>query len=393
MQNIGIIAEFNPFHLGHEHLIKKAKEQNCGVVCVMSGNFVQRGDTAVIPKSFRAAAAVKCGADLVIELPTPFAMSTAQSFSESAVGLLEDLGVIDSLLFGSESADIEKISAVCELLETAEFEEKIKEKIKSGKTYASIRQEAIEELRPDLKGILENANDILATEYITALKRLNSKIKPQCIKRLGASHTQRADGVTASAGEIREKLLLGDYGFAGKYMPEQSFKILKNAPISDIGRLETAILVSLREKRLCGALGNLPDISEGLDNRFLRAVEISGSLTELYDNIKTKRYTLARIRRLVLNGFLGIDSSFEKQGVPYIRILAMSRRGEKIIGEISKKTKLPIIAAASDFEKLEGFAKKVFENEKKCTDIYALSLDKADKCGMEYYTKVFKGEI
>lgn len=392
MQNVGIIAEFNPFHLGHEYLIKQAKKDSNNVICVMSGNFVQRGDTAIISKFARAKAAIECGADLVIEMPTPFAMTTAQNFAFSAVKLLADLKVIDSIVFGSECGEIEKLECICNLFSSEEFENKLKPKLNSSKTFAKLRQEALEELSPDSCGILENANDILAIEYLTALKKIKSDIKPVCIKRLGAKHNEKADGITASAGQIREQILGGDYAFAQKYMPEKSFETLKENPISDINRLENAILCSLRQKRLEGGLGDLPDVTDDLKNRFCKAIQVSSSLNELFENIKTKKYTLSRIRRMVLNTFLGIDKTFYGEEIPYIRVLGLSKKGAQILSDISKKSDLPIIAAASDTENLSDFGKKVFLSEQICTDFYSLSLSTPQKCGNEFYNKVFKGE-
>lgn len=390
MQNIGIIAEFNPFHTGHKHILDYAKSGENGVICVLSGNFVQRGDTAIIPKFDRARAALRCGADLVIELPVPYAMSTAQNFAFGAVSLLNGLGVTNRICFGSECADIDSLTKIADLLESDEFNKKLSSALSSGETYAKIRSDILSEYNQKFADIINKPNNTLGIEYITAAKKINSKIKFECIKRIGAAHDSADISDTVSASLIREHILKGDWGFAEKYMPKPAFDILKDAPISDIKRMETAILTVLRTKT-AEEFKNLPDISEGIENRLFTAVQSAVTLDDLYEKIKTKRYTLARVRRLVLSAFLGIDNSFFLTPPPYIRVLGFSEKGEEILRKAKQKSTVPLITNTAEINRLDKFGQKLWQTECRATDIYALSLNQPQECGKEYYHKIIKG--
>ncbi len=391
MQNTGIIAEFNPFHSGHKHIIDCAKMGGNAVICVMSGNFVQRGDTAITDKFTRAEMAVKCGADLVVELPTPWAMSTAQNFATGAVGILSSLGITDRIVFGSECGDITLLQKTADVLSAAEFSKKVTERLKNyGETYAAARSKVLAADYPFLKEVIDSPNDTLGTEYILAARHLGYTGEFSCVKRIGAEHDSKNAELTASASLIREKVKSGDLELAQKYMPTAAFELLQNSPKSDIKLLENAILCKLR-MIFCGdELPVLPDISEGIENRLKNAVMSATTLEELYSLTKTKRYTLARIRRLVLSAFLDIDDTFFGKTPPYIRVLAFNKTGEKLLREASKKTAVPIITKVSQIDLSNEFVKKVWETENKVTDAYSLSLTPPQKCGSEYYKKIIK---
>lgn len=391
MQNIGIIAEFNPFHLGHKYIIDCAKRSGNAVICVMSGNFVQRGDTAITDKFTRAEMAVKCGSDLVVELPTPWAMSTAQNFATGAVAILSSLGITDKIVFGSECGDISLLEKTADVLSEAEFNQKVTERLKKyGETYAAARNKVLSADYPLLSEIIGSPNDTLGTEYILAARHLGYKGEFDCIKRIGAAHDSKNEELTASASLIREKIKSCDKEFAKKYMPTEAFNLLQGSPKSDIKLLENAILCKLRMLFLGGKIPCLPDISEGIENRLKNAVMSATTLEELYSLIKTKRYTLARIRRLVLSAFLDIDDSFFGKVPPYIRALAFNKTGEKLLREASKKAAVPIITKVSQINLSDEFTKKVWETENKVTDAYSLSLTPPQKCGSEYHKKIIK---
>ena len=392
MQNIGIIAEFNPFHTGHQHIVDYAKQGGNGVICVLSGNFVQRGDTAVIPKFERAAAALAAGVDLVIELPTPYAMSTAQNFAFGAVSILENLGVTDKICFGSECGNIDVLTEIANILESDGFNKKISASLAGGNTFAKIRSDILREYNTEFADILDKPNNTLGIEYITAAKRINSSIAFECIKRIGAKHDSDDIDSTVSASLIRRHITEGDYKFAQKYMPVKAYDILKTAPVSDIKRLETAILTVLRTKTADG-FKDLPDISEGIENRLFTAVQSAVTLDNLYEKVKTKRYTLARVRRLVLSAFLGIDNSFFFTPPPYIRVLGFTEKGEEILRSAKKRSTVPIVTSSSDIKGLGEFAQKLWQTECLATDIYSLSLNQPQECGKEYYHKIIKGEF
>lgn len=384
----GIIAEFNPLHSGHKFLIEKAKE-NGEVICVISGNFVQRGDTAIAEKSVRTKAALLSGADLVLELPVLWSMSTAQNFALGGVSALVNSGC-DCIMFGSECGDIEKLKATAEILLSTEFSEKIKLHLEKGITFAKARELAAEELGAE-KGILSGANNNLAIEYILAAKKLGANISFKTVERQGAMHDSHDLADYVSASLLREKMLSGDIELAKKYMEKDVADLFFGSQFSSISRLERAILTVLRTKSI-EDLKKLPDLSEGVENKLLSGINTAGALEELYSLIKVKRYTLARIRRLVLSAFLGFDNSFFLKPLPYLRVLGFNKSGEKLLRTRLQSSSVPVITKTADFDNLDTESKKVFETEIKATDLYALSLEKPFQKGLEYTRKIIKTE-
>ena len=385
----GIIAEFNPLHKGHEHLINAARDGENTVVCVISGNFVQRGDIAVIPKQKRAEAALRCGVDLVAELPVPWAMSTAQNFALGGVSQLMALGV-DNIVFGSECGDIDLLTRAAKILEHPDFSDILSEELSTGITFAAARENAARKLGLD-SDILSSPNDTLGIEYISAAKSLGYKGKFTCVKRIGASHdSQQINPNAVSASLIREKLKNGDLGFAERFMPSHLHGFLREEFLADINRLDRAILTTLRMKSQ-DELKSLPDLSEGLENKLYFSVRIATSFNELCDMIKTKRYSHARIRRLVLSAFLGLDNSFFKSRPPYVRVLGFSEKGCAQLSAISE-TDIPIITRAAEIKKLDDNVQRLFDIECRATDIYSLALSTPQECGAEYKTKLLKAE-
>lgn len=384
----GIISEFNPLHSGHKFLIEKAKE-NGEVICVISGNFVQRGDTAIAEKSVRTKAALLSGADLVLELPVLWSMSTAQNFALGGVSALVNSGC-DCIMFGSECGDIEKLKATAEILLSTEFSEKIKLHLEKGITFAKARELAAEELGAE-KGILSGANNNLAIEYILAAKKLGANISFKTVERQGAMHDSHDLADYVSASLLREKMLSGDIELAKKYMEKDVADLFFGSQFSSISRLERAILTVLRTKSI-EDLKKLPDLSEGVENKLLSGINTAGALEELYSLIKVKRYTLARIRRLVLSAFLGFQDSFFLKPLPYIRVLGFNKSGEKLLRTRLQSSSVPVITKTADFDNLDAESKKVFETEIKATDLYALSLEKPFQKGLEYTRKIIKTE-
>lgn len=385
MATVGIIAEFNPLHTGHKYLIDNAKKLG-KVVCVISGNFVQRGDTAICEKSKRAEMALLCGADLVLELPVCYAMSTAQNFAFGAVNILDAIGC-DILMFGSECGDIDLLLKASEILNSDEFSQKLPENLKNGTTFAVARQITAEQCGLQ-KGVLDGANNNLAIEYITACKKINSKMKFKTVSRKGALHdSDEVEKDFVSASLLRKKLLKNDYEFCKKYLPNEVFSLIDN--ISNIKRIENTILGVLRAKEREELL-NLPDLSEGVENKLFSSVKVATTLEELYSTVKVKRYTHARVRRLVLSAFLGIDKSFFMKIPPYLRVLAFKNKGEEIIKKVAPKSKIPVVLRAGDIDLLSDEAKDLFSLECKATDLYALSLEKPLPCGLEYTKKIIK---
>ena len=386
---IGIIAEFNPLHTGHELLIKNAKEKGT-TVAVISGNFVQRGDLAILEKRIRAEAALICGADLVLELPVAYSMSTAQNFALGGVSALKAVGC-DALLFGSESGDTAELKTACDILKTKEFSVLLNGYLATGMTFASAREKAACAL--GLKeGLLSGANNNLAVEYMTAAENIGANFRFETIKRQGASHdSDKVSGGYASASLLRKKLLEGDYNFCESYIPENVFSLLQPTDTADIRRIENAILAVLRTRTL-SELKNLPDISEGLENKLFSAIRVAINLEDLYNRVKVKRYTLARIRRLVLSAFIGLDGTFFMKQPPYVRVLGFNEQGMALLKERSAYSAIPVVTRVSEIKKLPEPAKKLFETECRATDLFSLALPKAAPCGLEYTAKIIKTE-
>lgn len=388
MSAVGIIAEFNPLHTGHKRLIDYAHTIGDTVVCAISGNFVQRGDIAIISKQQRAKFSLLCGADIVAELPVLWSMSTAQNFALGGVWQLYNLGC-QKIVFGSECGDIDALKNAAEILNSDGFFEKVCEKAKTGVTFAVAREQVANELGIDFT-LLRGANNNLGIEYILAAKKLGLPIEFHTIKRLGAGHdSSEINNGFVSSSFIREELLKGNIGYTERFMPREVRGIITPEQIADISRIENAVLYSLRTKTT-DQLKNLPDISEGLENKIYFSARIATSLEELYNMIKTKRYTLARIRRLVLSAFLNFDNQFFMTTPPYVRVLGFSNNG--ITHLKTPQGIIPVITRATQIKQLELDAQKVFDTECRATDIYNLALSSPLECGTEQRMKLLKTE-
>lgn len=388
MSAVGIIAEFNPLHTGHKRLIDYAKTLGDTIACVISGNFVQRGDVAIISKQQRAKFALLCGVDIVAELPVLWSMSTAQNFALGGVWQLYNLGC-QKIVFGSECGDIDALINAADVLNSDGFFEKVSEKAKSGVTFAVARENAAQEMGVDFT-LLRGANNNLGIEYILAAKKLNLPIEFHTIKRLGAGHnSNEIDDGFVSSSFIREELLKSNIGYTERFMPREIRGIINPEHIADIKRLENAILCSLRTKS-ANDLKNLPDISEGLENKIYFSARVATSLNELYNMIKTKRYTMARIRRLVLSAFLALDNRFFMTTPPYVRVLGFNSNGLEHLK--TPQGIIPVITRALQIKNLDDDAIKVFETECRATDIYNLALGVPLECGSEQKMKLLKAE-
>lgn len=347
----GIICEFNPFHMGHKYLIDSVKGENDGVVCVMSGNVVQRGDFAVYDKFTRARAAVENGADLVIELPCAYSLKSAEGFAAAGVELLEATNVVEQIAFGAECDDICRLKELSNKIKLHEND--IAKEMKSGVSYPAARKNVIK------SDLLDTPNNILALEYLKA-----ASLPCTAVKRIGKGHD--SDDEKYSASQIRKALSYDD--------------------ICTLKRCELAVLSKLRTMSREDFL-NIEDVSEGLENRIIEAVKSSVSLEELYEKIKTKRYTHSRIRRIILRSYLGVTREYSKS-VPYIRILAFNANARDILAKMKKNAKLPIISRYGDIETLDEYGKALFKLECTCTDLYNLGYKNPLPCGTEQRSKI-----
>lgn len=347
----GIICEYNPFHKGHKYMIEQIKGENDAVVCVMSGNFVQRGEFAVYNKFERTETALENGADLVIELPCAYALRSAEGFARAGVELLEATNVVERIAFGAECDSIDELYALAKKIK--DYDSEIKKELKKGISYPAARKNV---LKSDL---LDLPNNILALEYICA-----ASLPCTAIKRIGAGHD--SDDSLYSASAIR--------------------KTLSQDKICSMKNCERAILSKLRTMTPDDFL-EIEDVSEGLENRLAEAVRASTGIDEIYDRVKTKRYTHSRIRRIILKSYLGITREYT-ESVPYIRILGFNEKGREILAKMKKQAKLPVISRYSDIVNLEDYGKKLFELECKCTDLYNLGYKNPLPCGTEQRERV-----
>lgn len=376
MNICGIVCEYNPFHNGHLYQIEETKRRGAdGIVCIMSGNFVQRGDFAVMPKMSRAEAAVRSGADVVIELPVPWAISSAERFAYGAVSVLDSLGVISSISFGAECDNAEKLSEIAKIFTDKSFDEKILEEYSSGVSYAKARERALAKIDKSLSPLIAQANNILAVEYLKAILRLESDIRPTVIPRTGAGHdSAQISGGFASASCIRELIARGE-----------DFKALVPTATASLFRKETEkgsapVFSATADSAIMSVLKRLTpedftkygDVSEGLQFRLFDAVSKSHSLEAAIALAKTKRYAHARIRRIFLNAFLDIDADLSLGSVPYARILAFNDRGRGIIKKAKKFSKIPIITRPSSIKNEDERLQSLFALERRSDDIYSL---------------------
>ena len=383
----GIICEYNPFHKGHEYHIRETRKilgEDSAIVCAMSGNFVQRGEAAILEKHSRAAAAVSCGADLVVEIPLPYVMSSAEGYAMGAVQLLESMGVCTHLSFGSECGDIDLISETADCLMNPEIHNIIRDELSSGISYAAARNRAVHKLIGEKSDVLMSPNNILAVEYVKALAAVGSKMEPIAVRRMGAGHDMKSDEGFASASMVRAEIMAGND--ISELLPEPSLCELNRAvqqgraPV-DFSVCENAILSRLRQMGE-EDFAQLPNISEGLHLRLMKYAKTEPTIESILEKTKTKRYAYSRLRRLVMCAYLGIKRGDSEMPPQYIRVLAANERGRKLLRKISKLERTTIITKPASAKNLAGRAKDMFETEAASTDLYVLAYpDKTQRFG------------
>jgi len=379
MKITAIISEFNPFHKGHKYLIDKARENGTThIIAVMSGNFVQRGESAVFSKWERAKTALENGVDLVVENPLIYATASAQRFAFGGVNVIKGLGCVDEIAFGSESGNINELIKVAEFIVEDDFSEEIQKYLKDGISFPQAREKAIAEKYGEKYGrILSSPNNILACEYISECKKSGMNIDFFTTSRIGAEHDGEEREGYYSASALREKL---------RNKTETDDEIFENTrnrcKVFDFTKLETAILVKLR----CFTIENfrnLPDVSEGMENRLYSAAQNATSLEEFIELVKTRRYTHSRIRRICLCALLGITKSDLNLPVPYVRVIGHNEKGREILRIARESAVLPVIMKYSDVKSLDENVQYVFEIESKATDLFALCGEKILPCCLE----------
>ena len=353
MQAVGIVAEYNPFHNGHKYHIDQTKAQlpdADGVIAVMSGNFVQRGEPAIFQKEIRVKAALMNGADIVLEIPFVYATASAETFAYNAVKILDSFGC-DKIAFGTENANIDNLNKIVDVLTNEKFDDELKKHLETGESYPSARQSAINKFVDGCD--ISFPNNILAVEYLKAIRKLKSKIIPICINRVGADYNDDfAVDEFASATHIRS-LIYENKSF-DKFVPSNIIDLYNNSILTgkilskDKYNLSSLALLRLKVYGTSEKTGNM---SEGLENRIIDAICNSVSLEEIYNTAKTKRYTHSRIRRAVLCFQFDITNDDLNTEVAYCRLLGFNKNCKDYIGEFAGRCKLPFIVRYSDISK------------------------------------------
>lgn len=373
----GIVCEYNPFHNGHLYQIEKTRQAGAdAVICVMSGNFVQRGECALTDKHKRALSAIRGGADLVIDLPVPWALGSAESFARGSISLLSALG-IELLSFGSESDDKELLYLCAKVSDDENVASTVKKLISEGKSYpAALSQAAGEIYGEDIKKLMSLPNSTLAVEYIRQLRLYSPECDILPVKRVGAGHDseETAEGF-ASASRIRK---LAEKNDITAFVPKFTAEYINKDNIHRIEYAERAILSSLREMTKEEYSLYVTD-SKGLAERIYNAVKEAGSLSELYTAVKSKNYTLSRIRREILRLYLKIPADYEKRTPPYIRVLAANEKGLSVL----KNSALPVVTKHSDAVFEDAFSKEIYALQCGSTDKFSLMADKISPMGQE----------
>ncbi len=354
MKNFGIVCEYNPFHNGHAKQLAMFER----TICLMSGNYVQRGEPAIIDKYTRARAALACGASLVLELPITHAISSAEGFAHGAVSIFERLGCVDAICFGSESGDINNIMSTARQMRRAEFSSFLRVELDKGLSFPAARQKALSAMGADA-GVLEQPNDILAVEYCKAILQIAPSIEPVTIRREGAYHGG-SDAENPSASFLRTRA-----DWSG-YVPKYAWEILKDAPRYTIAAGERAWLARLRAMTEA-EFEALPYGSEGLWRKLMHACREKASLEEIIEAVKSKRYTRTRIMRLMLCAYLGITQQLLNQPAPYVRILAFDKNGREMLHQMRQSSRIALVNAG---ETPPDAA--YWELERRASDLYGL---------------------
>lgn len=380
MSVIGIVGEYNPFHYGHKHHITETKRflgEDCPVVCAMSGDFIQRGEAAVYSKFARAEAAVRSGVDLVLELPTAWALSSAEGFARGAVGILGATGVVTHLSFGSECGETEPLETLAEILIDPLIGVDIRSELdaQEGIPFALARQRAVAKRVGELSNQLETPNNILAVEYIKAIYEQGLSIKPLTIQRFGSGHDEISEnGRNKSAAEIRMALANGADIVSS--VPESAYEVYRREDKLGRGPVLMANLESAMMSRLRmlpdEAFAALPDSGEGLSNRFAKAAREESGLDAVIAASKSKRYALSRIRRMAMCAVLGISAGMSREIPPYARVLAATAKGCALLREMDGIARIPVITKPAAVKELDPECRAVFDICSSAHDLYVL---------------------
>ena len=398
---LAVISEYNPFHNGHLYHLQKSKKliNPDYSICIMSGNFCQRGDTSIIDKWSKTEAALKCGFDMVIELPVVYSISSAENFAEGALKILEAFDDV-TLSFGSECGNLDTLNNIADVLynEPKEYQTILAHELSKGLSYPKARENALLLYLNDVRkyaNILSNPNNILGIEYLKAIKKLKSKVIPFTIQRIDEGYNSlKVKDRLASATAIRN--LVKNNEDAKKLMPAPSYNILLNnlkhgKTIKDISVFEKEIIYTLRKMSL-EEISNLQDVTEGLENAIKQAANSCNNLDDLINSIKSKRYTRSRIQRILLYSILNItkkDIQNSYKAKPYVRVLGVSNRGKLLLSQLSNP-KYPAITSVKKFmdNNNNKVLKSMIEKDILASNIYTLGYEYDSKANLDYTKKL-----
>lgn len=364
MNITGIITEYNPFHNGHLYHLREAKKNTNAdaIICVMSGNFVQRGGPAIIDKWKRTEMALNNGVDLIIELPTYYAVSSAEFFAKGSVSILHNLGIVNNLFFGSECGDVDKLTALSKILvnEDTQLKSLIKEHLAKGDTFAKAREKSLIQYLKDeeVNNIITSSNNILGIEYIKSILRLNSTITPSTLKREGSNYNDKnLSNSFSSATAIRE-LLKNKNSLENlkNLIPKESYEIFsklqdENYPL--VFDEDMFKFIKYKIQTNCINFNNLYEITEGLENKLIKEITSSNSYEDFILKVKSKRYTYSKISRILTHIYLGLDSNtflnIDNPNNLYARVLGFNNRGREVLSLIKRNSSIPLITKVPRF--------------------------------------------
>ena len=412
---LGIIAEYNPFHNGHLYHLETSKKLTDAdyTVAIISGNFTQRGSTSIVDKWSKTKMALENGIDLVIELPVLYSISSAENFADGAIKILNSLGIVDYLSFGAETSDISILNNIANILcsEHEEYKNLLSIELEKGLSFPKARENALldyikntDDNVPENRiidfekysKVLSSPNNILGIEYLKALKKYKSSIKPVCISRFKSEYNSSSFSENiASATAIRELIKNKNFDTIKNVIPLESYSILVDCINSgcvapDLNCFEKEIIYTLRKMSI-EEIFNLPDVSEGLEFSIKKAVNSCNNINNFLDIVKSKRYTVTRLQRILLYALLGISKEdiqlSKKVEKPYVRVLGFNDNGKKLVSEIATKNpKLKLITSVKKF--VDSNSNKdlqiIFAKDVLATDVYSLAFKNNSLANLDF---------
>ena len=376
MKIVGILCEYNPLHLGHAKqmaMIRAASGEDTAIVCLMSGNFVQRGHPAIFDKELRARAALEAGADLVLELPVQYCLSSAEGFAAGAVSILGTF--CHEMSFGAEHPDREALMATAAALLSPDFPRHLRRHLDAGLSFPAARAKALADMGTD-NTLLSSPNDILAVEYCKAILAQDSPMRPAPIQREGGYHDEQADAQNPSATALRVLIENGK-----DFQPFVPTDLFEEAAIHTLGHGEKAVLARLRTMT-DAEFEALPYGSEGLWRKLMHECRQKNSLEDILTAVKSKRYTRTRLDRMVMCAFLGLTKEDLSSPAPYARVLGFTDRGQQVLHLAKKKTTLFNVGQRIDSPQ--------WAIEQRCNDLYGLFAEEIGSAGLEPKRRIIR---